>query len=389
MYQCGVYREFDTLIDMKWLFVALLLLVSVGVHAADRGEMSRTRVYESGMEGYVAFRIPAIVRTKSGALLAFAEARKASRSDAGNIDLVLRRSEDGGSTWGDMIVVWNDGDNTCGNPAPVVDSRSGRVVLLMTWNKGTDKERDIMSRTSQESRRVYICHSDDEGLSWSKPQDITSSVKRPDWTWYATGPCHALQMCHKSYRGRLVVPCNHAVYHGEDSDYNSHLIMSDDGGESWYIGGLMLGGNESTVAELKDGTLMYNARWQRGEARYARHYAISRDGGKSLGEVVRDTTLVEPVCQGSIIGYSPNGRATDELLFCNPASTKRRENLTLRYSRDGGESWCKSVVVVGGHAAYSDLVVLRSGDVGVLCESGDKSPYERIEFVVVPKRMLK
>lgn len=365
----------------------MLVMDCCGVMASEQ-VACRTTVYKRGMAGYSTFRIPAIVRTKSGVLLAFAEARRDGGGDAGNIDLVVRCSEDGGATWGDIIMVWDDGGNTCGNPAPVVDCCSGRVVLLMSWNKGSDSEHEIMHRTSEDSRRVFVCYSDDEGKSWSTPRDITSSAKLPAWTWYATGPCHAVQLRAKSYRGRMVVPCNHAVYNGRGSDYNSHLLLSDDGGESWRVGAVMKGGNESTTAELSDGRVIHNARWQSGSERFARHYAISSDGGESLGAVVRDATLVEPVCQGSIIGYSPKLRPTNHLLFCNPASTEKRERLTLRLSRDGGKSWSDGVVVASGAAAYSDVVVLRGGDVGVLCETGEKSPYEQIEFVIIKKNMV-
>ena len=372
----------------KVIIASLLFIIGFVWQSHSQSQDLRTIVYQAGMNGYSTFRIPAIIRTKSGALLAFAEARRDGGGDAGNIDLVVRRSEDEGATWGDLRIVWDDGSNTCGNPAPVVDRRSGRIVMLMTWNRGEDSEHEIMHRQSEDSRRVFVCYSDDEGISWSTPQDITSSAKLPEWTWYATGPCHAIQLWHKPYRNRIVIPCNHAVYNGTGSDYSSHFIISDDGGLSWYIGAIMFGGNESTVAETADGRLMYNARWQSGDDRFARHYAISRDGGLTLGEIVRDATLIEPVCQGSIIGYSTRGRATDKLLFCNPASTTNRENLTLRSSPDGGKSWNEGVVITPSLAAYSDVVVLKSGDVGVLFETGEKSAYERIELVIVSKTKL-
>lgn len=375
-------------------FICLLFVMSavlsVNMAFAQQTEpLERSVVYEKGMAGYSTFRIPAVVRTKSNTLLAFAEARRDGGGDAGNIDLVVRRSKDGGASWGDMIVVWDDGDNTCGNPSPVVDVSTGRVVLLMTWNRGSDSEHAIMHNTSQDTRRVFVCHSDDDGQSWSQPRDITSMTKLPHWRWYATGPCHALQLRVGSNAGRLVVPCDHSQSVGGDMVYNSHLILSDDGGESWRIGAILKGGNESTAAQRKDGSIVLNARWQLGEARFARHYAISEDGGCSLGPVVRDAALIEPVCQGSIIEYSPKCRPTDDLLFCNPASTTKRERLTLRRSRDGGESWSEGIVIHSGPSAYSDVVVLRRADVGVLCEVGQSSPYERIDFVIVPREKIR
>ena len=348
-------------------------------------EISRTTIFHQGMAGYSTFRIPAIVATKSGTLLAFAEARRDGVGDAGNIDLVVRRSEDGGKSWGKMQVVWDDGGNCCGNPSPVVLRRSGRVVLLMTWNRGEDSENAILLRTANDSRRVYVVYSDDEGRSWSTPEEITASAKLPSWTWYATGPCHAIELWRNPHRGRIIVPCDHAEYNGRGSDYNAHLIYSDDGGASWHIGGVMQGGNESTVVERKDGSLMLNSRWQVGRNRFARHYAISTDGGETLGEVVRDEQLPEPVCQGAIIGYSAKGKPTDHLLFVNPASTRRREHLTLRQILDGGKVWDEGISLDEGFAAYSDLVVMPSGDVGILYERGSRTPYDEIVFVVISK----
>lgn len=374
---------------MKKILVATLLLIGLLAESNAYNSSTRVTVFKKGMAGYCTFRIPAIVRTKDNTLLAFAEARRNNGGDSGDIDLVVRRSEDGGKSWGDIIVVWDDAENTCGNPAPIVERESGRIILLMTWNRGEDKERQIMRRTSIDTRRVFICHSDDDGVSWSAPEQITNSVKPEEWAWYATGPCHAVQLQHKAHRGRIVVPCVHSLYDGKHTYYNAHLIYSDDRGESWKVGATLTNGNESTVAERKDGSLMHNSRWQRGAARYARHYTISKDGGETCGEVVRDENLIEPVCQGSIIGYSVKGKATNRLLFSNPASTKHRKNLTLRQSYDGGVSWSKGLVIEEGPSAYSDIVILPHKEVGIVFECGEKSPYERIDFCVVKKQDIR
>ena len=228
---------------MRGRLLTLLVIATIVVSECyGRTDTLRTIVYEKGMQGYSTFRIPAIVRTTSNTLLAFAEARRNNSKDTGDIDLVVRRSEDSGASWGEIIVVWNDGENTCGNPAPVVIEKSGRVVLLMTWNNGKDREKAIMRRESEDTRRVFVCHSDNDGLSWCKPREITSSVKQSDWLWYATGPCHAIELQHKSHRGRLVVPCVHSTFDGKDTFYNAHLIYSDDKGESWTIGATLKGG---------------------------------------------------------------------------------------------------------------------------------------------------
>lgn len=136
-----------------------------------------TVVFHAGENGVNTYRIPAIVTTKSGKVIAFAEARHNSRSDTGDIDLVMKESLDGGKTWSEARTVWDDAGNVCGNPCPVVDRRTGRIILLSTWNNGKDPEKKIHDRTAIDTRRVFVMYSDNEGKTWSKPKDITSSTK--------------------------------------------------------------------------------------------------------------------------------------------------------------------------------------------------------------------
>ena len=143
-------------------------------------------LFESGTNGYNTFRIPAIIRTQKETLLAFAEGRKKSSSDTGDIDLVLKRSEDNGKTWSELSVIWDDGENVCGNPAPVVDRQSGNVYLLSTWNLGSDHESEIIRETSKDTRRVFVFTSTDDGRTWSDAKEITASTKLSNWTWYAS-----------------------------------------------------------------------------------------------------------------------------------------------------------------------------------------------------------
>lgn len=344
-------------------------------------------LFARGDQGYDTFRIPALIRASNGDLLAFAEARKDSRRDSGNIDLVMRRSTDGGRNWGPICVVWDDGPNTCGNPAPVVDAADGRLVLLATWNDGRDRESDIRARKSFDSRRVYVLYSEDNGTSWSQPREITAEVKKAGWTWYATGPCHAIQLRRGPHRGRLVVPCDHGR---ENLGYGSHVILSDDGGLNWRIGGCLDDGNESTACELRGGRILLNMRTNRARGTHVQPWrltAFSEDGGEHFSPAAKDPELTEPVCQGSILS-APDGRT---LWFCNPAHPQIRENLTLRRSRNGGRSWKEALVLAAGPSAYSDLCLLPDGSVAVLYECGEHSPYETISFSVVvredyPKR---
>ena len=167
-------------------FLAAVLCTLAEGSPAAPANFSEQPVFAAGQDGYHTFRIPALLRSKSGALLAFAEGRKNSASDTGDIDLVLRRSTDNGATWGPVQVVWSDGANTCGNPAPVLDEASGSVRLLATWNLGADSESMIVNGTSADTRRVFLLASSDEGETWSSPAEITDTAKLAGWTWYAT-----------------------------------------------------------------------------------------------------------------------------------------------------------------------------------------------------------
>src|SRR5690606_22809056 len=135
-------------------------------------------IYKENTGGFQVYRIPAIVTANSGRLLAFAEARKLrSGGDSGDIDMVVKLSDDNGKTWGSMITIWDEGLNTCGNPVPIVDEVTGKIHLLLTWNNGADDWGTLTNGTGEDTRRVYYTSSDDEGATWSTPKEITESVK--------------------------------------------------------------------------------------------------------------------------------------------------------------------------------------------------------------------
>src|SRR5262245_25460061 len=200
-----------------------VLLLTFALPAADPGGLP---VFTAGQEGYHTFRIPSVIVTPKGTVLAFCEGRKAGRGDSGDIDLVLKRSRDGGATWSKLQVVWDDGANTCGNPCPVIDRSTSTVWLLLTHNLGQDRESAIVDGKSQGTRTVWVCHSADDGLTWTRPVEITATTKKPTWTWYATGPGVGIQL----RDGRLVVPCDFKEA-GTKAQY-SHVVTSDDHGKS-------------------------------------------------------------------------------------------------------------------------------------------------------------
>jgi len=366
------------------IVVSVTLLLSAGcsgdsssksTHAA-KGLLQQSDPFVSGREDYHTFRIPSLIVTKKGTLLAFCEGRKNGSADTGDIDVVLKRSTDQGKKWSDLQVVADDGANTVGNPCPVVDQSTGTIWLLLTQNLGEDKESRIVARTSKGTRRVWVSRSTDDGVTWTKPEDITATAKKPEWTWYATGPGCGIQL----KTGRMVIPCDHSPA-GVKGNSRSHVIYSDDHGATWKIGGIVdRKVNECQVVERADGSLMLNMRnCPRGVGEtYQRAVAISRDGGLNWSDFRYDPTLIEPVCQASLVRYTGSG-ATNSLIFANPASAKR-EKLTVRLSTDGGETWAASKELWTGPAAYSALAVFPDGTIGCLYERGEKHPYGRIAY---------
>ncbi|MFD9076486.1 sialidase family protein [Streptomyces lasiicapitis] len=370
--------------------------------AASTGRLpgcSTSVPYTADTYGYDTFRIPAVVRTDRGTLLAFAEGRRASASDTGNIDVVLRRSTDGGCTWGPLAVVAAGNGDTRGNPAPVVDPRTGRVVLLTSYNSGAVTEGQIMRGevTAAQSRRVFVQSSRDDGRSFSLPREITSAVKLPHWRWYATGPGHAVALTHGRYAGRLVVPANHSAAPAPGSSdngqepkyYGGHALYSDDHGRSWHIGFVddtydgEHNSNESSAAQLPDGRLYLSSRDQHGVAVGNRLDSYSSDGGRTLSRpyAVQPTLNDVPVVQASVLQASG---WSGSLLFSGPSVPTARQAMALWRSRDAGRTFTKLLTLSQDRAGYSDLVEVGPGLVGVLYETGVAGTYERVVWRRVP-----
>ncbi|MBC7272622.1 MAG: exo-alpha-sialidase [Streptomyces sp.] len=355
--------------------------------------------YTSGQGGYDTYRIPAAVTTRQGTVLAFAEGRRDGAGDTGDIDVVVRRSTDGGCTWDPLTVVAAGNGDTRGNPAPVVDPRTGAVVLVSSYNSGRVTEAQIMrgETTPAESRRVFVQRSTDDGRAFTPPKEITATVKPARWRWYATGPGHALALTHGPHAGRLVVPANHSAAPPAGSPdtgqefkyYGAHALYSDDSGHTWRLGFVddsydgLHNANESTAAELPDGTLYFSARDQHGTEPGNRLDTHSSDGARTLDRpyAMQPTLDAVPVVQASALQLSMPGAP---LLFSAPSVPTARRSMAVWRSTDGGTTFERALVLSDLRAAYSDLVEVDPVTVGVLYETGESGSYETIEFRRLP-----
>ncbi|MFF2429098.1 exo-alpha-sialidase [Streptomyces mirabilis] len=338
--------------------------------------------------GYACFRIPAVVRSTHGTLLAFAEGRVHDCGDAGDIDIVVKRSTDGGRTWGPLQVVNEGAGDTHGNPTPIVDRETGRIVLAETYNTGRTDGRgcDVPC-----DRTPHLQYSDDDGLSWSAPRDLSAEILPPNWnSWYATGPVHGIQLTRGRHAGRLVFGVNTETWNGSRvTANNAALITSDDGGDHWRIGAsdswpIAQDGtfrqkpSELTLTERADGSVLVSGREQDGTDLGHRTQTVSRDGGDSFTAPFRDLPgLYAPQVQGSVL------RLGDRVLLACPGDPDRRRTMMIRSSYDGGRTWDsvdRGTVVTTDWSGYSDLVGIGGGAVGLLYEGGTVDARDEVRF---------
>ena len=313
---------------------------SAALSAATRAPAEVT-VFKAGQEGYHTFRIPAIIRAKNGEILAFAEGRKNGAGDHGDIDIVLKRSRDSGQTWGPLDVVQDEWDDPSakvwvGNPTPVVDTldptHPGRIWLVFT----------------RRNERMFVTSSDDDGKSWSMRREITASAGRKNWSWYAAGPVHGIQLERGLHAGRLIIPCDHRAR--KPDRWGVHLVYSDDHGATWRLGASdthpatdSLHPNECVAVELADGRIYVIARDQNGSDPANRAVAYSSDGGETFdAPFAAEPSITSPVVQNSAIRFSAvdRGDSRNLLVYCgagDPTQPSRSDNAAkLRRRQDLG-----------------------------------------------------
>ncbi|MFE6484269.1 exo-alpha-sialidase [Streptomyces sp. NPDC057757] len=357
--------------------------------AAAAGDFEQQVLFKASQDpGYACFRIPAVVRTAKGTLLAFAEGRVLNCGDAADIDIVVKRSTDGGRTWSPLQVVNDGGGDTHGNPAPVVDRETGRILLAETYNTGRT---DSANCSVPCDRTPHMQHSDNDGLTWSRPRDLSEELLPAKWnSWYATGPVHGLQLTAGAHAGRLVFGVNTETWEGNRPTANhAALITSDDGGDHWRIGAtdswpiaddgtFRQKPSEIALTERADGSVLVSGREQDGADLGHRTQAVSSDGGDSFAAPFQEIPdFYAPQVQGSLLRFG------DRLLLACPGDPDRRRTMLIRSSYDDGATWesvDRGTVVTKDWAGYSDLVEIDSGTAGLLYEGGTADARDEIRF---------
>jgi sialidase-1 len=341
---------------------------------ASPPEVESVDVYTAGTHGYTGYRIPAIETAPDGSILAFAEARKHNMSDPGgkgqDIDLVLRRSDDGGRSWSPMTVIEDPGELwSAANPATVVDRSNNRIWLL--YLRCRPGRGSTTARPGTDDALVLARTSDDNGLTWGEPIDLTSVARDqtdPNWRITVVGPGGMIQ----DRQGRLIAPC------WKFEPFANFVIWSDDHGKTWKRGGLVPGGtgDEDQLVELPDGRLLMDFRQSSGPHRFR---ATSADGGRTWTDRRPGETVTPVACAIERHTSRANGDDRDRILWTGPKGPDRR-NLVLRISHDAGATFPVERLIAPGFAAYSDLTVLRDRSVGVLWERGEERGYQAITF---------
>ena len=353
-----------------------------GVTVEESGTREHRAAYclrTAGDDGVAAYRIPGLVTTKKGTLVATYDIRHNSSFDLQeDIDIGISRSTNGGRTWGPMIVAMDMGEwgghpqaeNGIGDPCILVDEKTGDLLLFATWAHGIPAGKHAWFAAGsgfepETTPQLMMSRSRDDGKTWSQPVSITRQVKQEDWNFTFQGPGRGITMAD----GTLVVPFQHQEPE-PDRTPAAGLIYSKDHGATWHVhNAAKTNTTESQVAEVEPGVLMLNMRDNR---KTGRAVYVTRDMGRTWEPHPSDGQLAEPVCMASLIAVSASRNALkqDILLFSNPADPQQRKNITIQMSLDGGVNWTRRILLDEGIGwGYSCLTMIDRETVGILYES--------------------
>jgi len=353
--------------------VSAVLFISA---VAAAGEPQFIDVFRGGEEGYPNYRIPSLVVTKKGTLVAICEGRSRDNDHADN-DLVMKRSHDGGKTWSKLTVLRDEGKATCNDPVQVV-LESGRILLFYALFPEDAHTDEVVPGYEGKVNRHFMMYSDDDGLTWSAPRDISRQVRRPDARASAHGAGFGVQLRHAPHAGRILFPM--WELRGADKQMRAYCAISDDGGQNWKTSealpdgskeGQRFNANEWIILEREDGSLLMNARGWNMPPPTFRVRSLSTDGGLHWKPAAVSPQLPEPQCHGSMLRFSSaptSGKS--RILFANPATHMGRKKGTIRLSYDEGETWPVAKELVPGIFRYSCLAILPDQTICCLFEQG-------------------
>ncbi|WP_044135238.1 sialidase family protein [Verrucomicrobium spinosum] len=387
---------------LAYALLTAALLGSVACPAAEpfleKDEIFSTKLNPT----YKLVHIPGILVTAKGAVLAWCEARKKG-GDWDQIDIVLRRSTDGGKTFGEAKSIANvPGPKTKNEFALQIKGVNPNDVTYNNPVLIADKDGTVHMVFCLEYMRCFYQQSKDDGVTWSTPVEITATFEsfKKDYPWkvLATGPNHSIQL----KTGRLVVP----VWLSTGTGGNAHrpsvtsTIYSDDQGKTWKAGEIAvpcteewINPNETVAVELADGSVMLNVRSE--SRKHRRLVTVSKDGATGWSTPRFDETLLEPICMGGIVRYSlagVNGADKNRILFTNPDNLARedgkeqegknrdRKNVTVKLSEDEGKTWTASRAIEPGFSGYSDVAVTPDGTILCLYGKGEKKEFGGFAF---------
>lgn len=356
-----------------------LTAVSQQVHTETWANgIERSLVYRPGDFDSRFYRIPAIVTAPDGSLVTVADKRIEHNGDLpAKIDVVSRRSVDGGRTWSPYVTVAaHDQIGGCGDPAMVVDKKSGDIIVIFSHGNGL---------WQKEPAQISVARSSDNGQTWSEAVDISPQILTTDPAGVQPIKCtsafassgRALQLDD----GRIMFAL--VTRQEGNPHFPVYAVYSDDGGHKWKVSRTPASGNgdESKIVQLADGTLLMSIRNRFGTLR---KFSYSHDRGETWTAPVPVEDLPDPRCNGDILRVAtPEGN--DVLLQSLPSSPDSRDNVAIYVSEDNGKTWPVKKTVVTSPSAYSSMTVLPDGSIGILTEESSNGHYSYdIWFTRIP-----
>ena len=334
-------------------------------------------------DGVHTYRIPGIITTDKNTLISVYDIRRNGSVDLQeDIDIGMNRSTDGGQNWESMQVImdmgeWGgkpQGENGIGDPAILFDNQTNTIWVAAIWAHGHPGKRNWHASKPgiepTETSQLMLSKSEDDGLTWSAPINLTPLIKDPKWHLLLQGPGRGITMDN----GTLVFP---AQYKDEDQMPHSTILYSKDHGKTWQLGtGAKSNTTESQVVELSDGSLMLNMRDNRGNGpngktgKGTRSIAITKDLGKTwTPHPTSQKALIEPVCNAGLLKHHYQGK--DLLVFINPHDQYTRKNMTIKISEDEGMTWPTkyfTLIDEGSGRGYPSLTSIDENTIGFLYE---------------------